>query len=75
MLRSELALTGEPILARAYDVIVLESATLIVNATIKEIQYGRAGMLPSQSFFDSFIIEISAWAKDDAQVDDGSLAF
>jgi hypothetical protein len=26
--------------------------------------YGESGELPSQSFFDNFTVELSAWAKD-----------
>lgn len=65
-LKAKLAPKGEPVLARENEVIVLETATLIVNATIKAMQYGTAGSLPPQSFFDSFTIELSAWAKDDS---------
>ena len=72
-LKAKLAPKGEPVLARENEVIVLETATLIVNATIKAMQYGTAGSLPPQSFFDSFTIELSAWAKDDSynQAGDG----
>ncbi|HFE66739.1 MAG TPA: hypothetical protein ENJ93_05705 [Chloroflexi bacterium] len=71
-LKAKLAPKGEPVLARENEVIVLETATLIVNATIKEMQYGTGDNLPPQSFFDSFTIELSAWAKDDnySQTDD-----
>jgi hypothetical protein len=62
-LKAKLAPKGEPVLARENEVIVLETATLIINAEIKEMQYG-AGSLPPQSFFDNFSIELSAWAKD-----------
>ncbi len=65
-LKAKLAPKGEPVLARENEVIVLETATLIVNATIKEMQYGTDDTLPPQSFFDSFTIELSAWAKDDS---------
>ena len=62
-LKAKLAPKGEPVLARENEVIVLETATLIINAEIKEMQYG-AGSLPPQSFFDNFSIELSAWAKE-----------
>ena len=62
-LKAKLAPKGEPVLARENEVIVLETATLIINAEIKEMQYG-AGSLPPQSFFESFSIELSAWAKE-----------
>lgn len=64
-LKAKLAPKGEPVLARENEVIVLETATLIINATIKEMQYGTGGSLPPQSYFDSFTIELSAWAKED----------
>ena len=64
-LKAKLAPKGEPVLARENEVIVLETATLIVNAAIKEMQYGTSNNLPPQSFFDSFTIELSAWAKAD----------
>lgn len=62
-LKAKLAPKGEPVLARENEVIVLETASLIINAEIKEMQYG-AGSLPPQSFFDNFSIELSAWAKE-----------
>lgn len=62
-LKAKLAPKGEPVLAREGEVVVLETATLIVNAEIKSMQYGT-GTLPPQSFFDNFTIELSAWAKD-----------
>jgi len=62
-LKAKLAPKGEPVLARENEVIVLETATLIINAEIREMQYG-AGSLPPQSFFENFSIELSAWAKE-----------
>ena len=62
-LKAKLAPKGEPVLARENEVIVLETATLIINAEIKEMQYG-AGSLPPQSYFENFSIELSAWAKE-----------
>lgn len=62
-LKAKLAPKGEPVLARENEVIVLETATLIINAEIKEMQYG-AGSLPPQSYFEGFSIELSAWAKE-----------
>ncbi|MCP4362829.1 MAG: hypothetical protein GY796_32905 [Chloroflexi bacterium] len=63
-LKAKLAPKGEPVLARENEVIVLETASLIVNAEIKQMQYGESGSLPPQSFFERFEIELSAWAKD-----------
>lgn len=62
-LKAKLAPKGEPVLARENEVIVLETASLIINAEIKDMQYGT-GTLPPQSFFERFAIELSAWAKE-----------
>ena len=62
-LKAKLAPKGDPILARENEVVVLETASLIVNAEIKSMNYGT-GALPPQSFFDNFTIELSAWAKE-----------
>ena len=62
-IKAKLAPKGEPVLARPNETIVLETASLIVNAEIVELEYG-ADDLPSQSFFERFSIELSAWAKD-----------
>lgn len=71
-LKAKLAPKGEPVLARENEVIVLETATLIINAEIKEMQYG-AGSLPPQSFFENFSIELSAWAKEGDYGDDADM--
>ncbi len=62
-IKAKLAPKGEPILARPGETIVLETASLIVNAEITEMEYGT-GTLPPQSFFERFTVELSAWAKD-----------
>jgi hypothetical protein len=62
-LKAKLAPKGEPVLARENEVIVLETASLIINAEIKDMEYGT-GTLPPQSFFERFAIELSAWAKE-----------
>jgi hypothetical protein len=62
-IKAKLAPKGEPMLARPDDVIVLETASLIVNAEITEMEYGT-GTLPPQSFFERITFELSAWAKD-----------
>jgi len=61
-IKAKLAPKGEPVLARENEVIVLETASLIINAEIKTMQYG-SGTLPPQSFLDNFTVELSAWAK------------
>jgi len=62
-IKAKLAPKGEPILAGENEVVVLETAALIINAEIKEMHYGEGGNLPPQSFFETFTIELSAWAK------------
>ncbi len=62
-IKAKLAPKGEPVLGRPNETIVLETASLIVNAEITEMEYG-SGTLPPQSFFERFTVELSAWAKD-----------
>ncbi|MFW5941366.1 MAG: hypothetical protein ACOC8X_01715 [Chloroflexota bacterium] len=62
-LKAKLAPKGEPILAREGETIVLETATLIINAEITDMEYGT-GSLPPKSFFERFTVELSAWAKE-----------
>lgn len=62
-LRAKLAPKGEPILARENETIVLETASLIINAEIKDMRYST-GVLPPQSTFERLTIELSAWAKE-----------
>lgn len=64
-LKAKLAPKGEPVLAREGETIVLETASLIINAEITEMQYGSESGLPSQSYFDRVTIALSAWAKED----------
>lgn len=63
-LKAKLAPKGEPVRAMENEVIVLETASLIVNATIKSMNYGVGGTLPPESYFENFTVELSAWAKD-----------
>lgn len=62
-IKAKLAPKGEPVLARPNETIVLETASLIVNAEIVELEYGT-NELPPQSFFERFTVELSAWAKE-----------
>jgi hypothetical protein len=63
-LKAKLAPKGEPVLARENETIVLETASLIINAEITEMDYGSVSDLPDASYFDRFTIELSAWAKE-----------
>jgi hypothetical protein len=62
-LKAKLAPKGEPVLAHENETVVLETASLIINAEIRDMQYG-AGTLPPQSYFERISIELSAWAKE-----------
>lgn len=62
-LKAKLAPKGEPVLAREGETIVLETATLIINAEVTDMAYGT-GSLPPKSFFERFTVELSAWAKE-----------
>ncbi len=70
-IRAKLAPKGEPVLARMNETIVLETATLIINAEITEMTYG-AGSMPAQSFFEHFAVGLSAWAKSGETDDSGT---
>jgi len=63
-LKAKLAPKGEPVLARENETIVLETATLIINAEITEMDYGDSADMPDGSYFERFTIELSAWAKE-----------
>jgi hypothetical protein len=63
-LRTRLATKGEAILARPNQPIVLETATLRVDAMVTEAIYG-AGALPTNSFFERLTVELAARAKED----------
>jgi len=63
-LKAKLAPKGEPVLARENETIVLETASLIINAEITEMDYGDSADMPDGSYFERFTIELSAWAKE-----------
>lgn len=67
-LKAKLAPKGEPVLAREGETIVLETASLIINAEITEMQYGNDSGQPPQSYFDRITVALSAWAKEDGGV-------
>jgi hypothetical protein len=62
-IKAKLAPKGEPVLARLNETVVLETASLIINAVITELEYG-SGPLPPQSYFERFTVELSAWSKE-----------
>ncbi|MEZ4643511.1 MAG: hypothetical protein R3E31_12400 [Chloroflexota bacterium] len=63
-IKAKLATKGEQVLAREGETIVLETASLIINAEVMDMQYGAGGTLPPQSHFETVTFELSAWAKE-----------
>jgi hypothetical protein len=63
-LRAKLAPKGEPVMGRQGETVVLETASLIINAVVSDLSYGDSADLPNQSYFENFTVELSAWAKD-----------
>ena len=66
-LKAKLSPKGEPVLARVNEIVVLETASLIINAEVVEMEYGADPTLPPESYFDRFTIELSAWTKESSQ--------
>ncbi len=67
-LKAKLAPKGEPVLARDNETIVLETASLIINADITEMDYGSDGELPPKSYFDRITISLSVWSKEGSEM-------
>ncbi len=63
-LKAKLAPKGEPVLARETETIVLETASLIINAEITEMDYGTDSALPAKASFDRITISLSVWSKE-----------
>jgi hypothetical protein len=60
--RTRLAAKGDPIPAESGGVVVLDTASLRVEARIVDMNYG-SGALPQESFFERMTIELKAIAK------------
>jgi hypothetical protein len=60
--RNRLAAKGDPILAESGEGVVLDTASLRVEARIVDMNYG-SGALPQESFFERMTIELKAIAK------------
>jgi hypothetical protein len=58
-LRNSLASKGEAVLVQINEPIVLDTATLRVEATVTEATYGE-GALPPNSFFERLTVELTA---------------
>ena len=72
-LRSQLQTKGEAILAKPGDKVVLETATLRVQARIVDLAYG-SGPLPPDSFFERITIELAAWKRQGQPVSSAGLS-
>ncbi len=57
-----LALKGEPVLAEPGKRMVLETATLQLEARVVNMSYGQ-GALPPNSFFEQMTLELAIWPK------------
>ncbi len=57
-----LASKGEPVMIEPGKQILLETATLQLEARVVDVNYG-AGALPGNSFFDRLTLELAVWPK------------
>lgn len=62
--RAKLATRGEPVLAEPGEIVALETAALIINAEIAEVEYNSL-QGAQNSVFDRLTIQLSAWVKGD----------
>lgn len=63
-IRAKLAPKGEPVLAQPGAQVVLETQTLRVVATIRDMEYGT-GALPPNSFFERLTLDLAAYSRED----------
>lgn len=61
-IRQRLASKGEPLQIETGQQILLETATLQLEARVIELVYGQ-GALPADSFFERLTLEIAVWPK------------
>ncbi len=59
---NRLASKGEPILLEPGGKVILETATLVLEARVVDMNYGQ-GALPENSFFDRLTLELAVWPK------------
>jgi hypothetical protein len=60
--RQRLSAKGEPVQAETSREMVLETASLRLEARVVDMSYG-SGALPPESFFDRITLELVAWPK------------
>lgn len=61
-IRQRLESKGEPVQVDLSGETVLETQSLRLVARIKDMSYGE-GAMPSESFFETFVIELAVWQK------------
>jgi hypothetical protein len=64
-IRARLESKGEPIEVEADKRIVLETATLVLEARVVDLNLG-GGALPENSYFDRLTLELAVWPKTNA---------
>ena len=64
-IRAKLAPKGEAVLIKPGDKVMLETASLRVQARIVDLSYGT-GPVPPNSFFERITIELAAWKREGA---------
>ncbi len=62
-IRAKLAPKGEAVLARTGDRLLLETATLRIQARIVDLAY-KAGAMPPNGVIDRITIELAAWRRE-----------
>jgi len=61
-INQRLASKGEPVLAEPGKTILLETATLQLEASVVNMNYGQ-GALPANSFFEQMTLRLDVWPK------------
>jgi hypothetical protein len=62
VISNRLASKGEPVLLEPGGRVFLETATLVLEARVVDMNYGQ-GALPEGSFFDRLTLELAVWPK------------
>jgi hypothetical protein len=61
-IRQRLEAKGEPVMSEPNAEIILDTQTLQLVGRVVDVSYGQ-GAAPDESYFDSFILELSVWPK------------
>jgi hypothetical protein len=65
-IRQRLASKGEPVLIGSDKKVLLETATLMLEARVVDMNFG-SGPLPQNSFFERLTLELAVWPKQKQQ--------